>query len=132
MSGGMRTSVFWRSVCLTLAMIAVALKVLTPPGFMVASTQGALPLVICTGHGPLILGGSKDPAAPAHKASDAPCAFAAASTPPTPSLAILVPAPLRLAADLAPTARGADQTPGRGLAAPPPPSHAPPSIPELT
>jgi len=123
---------FWRSVSLTLVIFALAVKVLVPPGFMVAGNAGAFPLVICTGHGPLILGDHSDQKAPSHKSSDAPCAFAGSATPPTPSVVASIAEPLPIAMDQIVGVKSADQAPGRGLAAPPPQSHAPPNFPELT
>jgi len=38
---------FWRSVSLALVVFALAIKVLVPPGFMVAADSHAFPLVIC-------------------------------------------------------------------------------------
>jgi hypothetical protein len=118
---------FWRGVSLTLVIFALAMKVLAPPGFMVASNTGSFPLVICTGHGPLIIGDHGD-----HKTSDAPCAFAGSATPPTPSVVASIAEPIAIAIDQVVGVQGDDQTPGRGLAAPPPQSHAPPIPPEMT
>ena len=114
---------------LALAFIALAIKVLVPPGFMVANQgAGALPLVICTGHGPLTLDLSKDKA-PGGKAShDAPCAFAGHGAAPTPTSFAPVSAPFAIATS-APTLLAVDVAPGRGLAAPPPPSRGPPVLP---
>ena len=118
-------------------MLAVALKVLVPAGFMVASpsaSSSSFPLVLCTGHGAVTVeaadlaqGGKKAPAEkPAH---DAPCAFAghaAAASPPVPYPVEAVafartpaPQPQMLRRDLAP---------GRGLAAPPLPARGPPIL----
>ena len=51
-----RSRTNWPSVYLMLALIAVAMKILVPPGFMVgtadAGGRAGYPLVICTGHGP--------------------------------------------------------------------------------
>jgi hypothetical protein len=117
------------------AVLALALKVLIPPGFMMAPTPGTAPtLVICTGHGALegdALTPLRDAAgkkAPADKSShDAPCVFAghgvaapAPETAPT-EVAFLAPA----AAPALPSPVG-ELIPGRGLAAPPPPSRGPP------
>jgi len=108
-----------------LALLAVALKVLIPSGFMVAQTSGGFPLVICTGHGPLDLSGAGDPLHGKKSSNEAPCAFSghAATTPP-PSLLITAATGLFY---LAPAIdRRGDLVPGRGLAAPPPPSQGPP------
>ncbi len=120
----------WRSVCLTLAVLALALKVLIPQGFMLSERGPGFPLVICTGHGPLTLsddghGGSKDPA---QKKSDAPCTGAGNVTPVTPSALAAVSEPIVLVADHLHDGKTLDLMPGRGLAAPPPLSHAPPAV----
>jgi hypothetical protein len=126
MSLGGGKATFWRSVSLTLVIFALAMKVLAPPGFMVAGNVGAVPLVICTGHGPLVLGGHGEQKAPVHKASDAPCAFAGSSTPPTPSVAASIAEPIAIVTDPIVGLQGARRAPGRGLAAPPPPPRGPP------
>ncbi len=112
------------------ALLALALKVATPPGFMVAQqageTPGVFPLVICTGHGPLksadlpIPGDSKS-----HQGADKACAFAGHGLAPTLAQApALIVSSARYAA-VAHTLAGRP-VPGQGLAAPPPPSQAPP------
>lgn len=115
---------------LTLAAVAVALKVLVPPGFMLAADTGRdLPIVLCTAYGAKVVHVSPDqapvPADDDRGGHDAPCAFAGHAAAPTPPTAAPfthprpVTEPLRVAAPLA-------TAPGRGLAAPPPPSQAPP------
>jgi hypothetical protein len=108
-----------------LALAAVALKVLIPSGFMVAQTRGSFPLVICTGHGPLNLSGRPDPIHGKKSTSDAPCAFSGhvATTPPTSFVVSAAVGPAYLAPAID---RRGDLAPGRGLAAPPPPSQGPP------
>jgi len=106
-------------------LLAVGLKVLTPPGFMISQSGGSFPLVICTGHGPLDLSGKTDPSHGKRSTTDAPCAFSghAATAPPA---TVLVSAAIGLVY-LAPAIdRRGDLVPGRGLAAPPPPSQGPP------
>jgi hypothetical protein len=108
-----------------LALAAVALRVLIPSGFMVAQTRGGFPLVICTGHGPLDMSSAGDPLHGKKSSNDAPCAFAghAAASPPA-SFAVAAAVGLVY---LAPAMdRRGDLVPGRGLAAPPPPSQGPP------
>jgi hypothetical protein len=108
------------------ALLALALKVLTPPGFMVSQTPGAFPLVICTGHGPLksadlpIPGDTKT-----HQGSDKACAFAGHGLAPTLTQAPTLTASLASYAAVVAIPAG-HPVPGRGLAAPPPPSQAPP------
>jgi hypothetical protein len=122
----------WRGVCLALAVFALAFKIAAPPGFMIDSRAGAFPVVICTGHGPLSIPQHGDKGSPAQKSADGVCPFAAAPAPtPAPVVASLAE-PIAAIFEAASTGRSAEQTPGRGLAAAPPPSHAPPAHPELT
>jgi hypothetical protein len=126
-----------RCVCLTLAVLAVALRVLIPAGFMAAAPTNDLPfpIVLCTGQGAMVfapgdvLPGYEDRGPDESTTHDSPCAFAghgvgapapnlidttriefvayAATTLPVPAVAI---------------------APGRGLAAPPLPARGPPSL----
>ena len=110
-----------------LAFVSLALRILVPQGFMPSPTN-PLSIVICTGHGPMMMGMAEHgkPTKPSKDKTDHVCPFAAGAgstlaldlhsaklAPHTIELEILVGAVL-------------DQIPGRGLAAPPPPSHAPP------
>ncbi|WP_369059415.1 hypothetical protein ABOZ73_17690 [Caulobacter sp. 73W] len=55
---GIPAGLLWRHVCLTLAMIAVALKITIPAGMMISTeprNELPFPLVICTGHGALTI-----------------------------------------------------------------------------
>jgi hypothetical protein len=119
-----------RRVMIALALVALALRVLIPSGFMVADakTNHGYPVVICTGHGTLTLDSSGDHKSPAPKSKpDAPCAFAGMATPVAPTLAALAPPSYRLSQP-APAEVRPDQIPGRGLAAPPPPAIGPPRL----
>jgi hypothetical protein len=120
----------WRSVCLTLTILALVLKVLVPQGFMLSERGPGFPLVICTGHGPLTLidDGHGVPKNPAQKKSDAPCTGAGNVTPVTPSALSTASEPVVLVADRLHSDLAFDLIPGRGLAAPPPQSHGPPAI----
>lgn len=123
----------WRHVFLTLAVLAVALKVLIPAGFMAAPTKVAgLPLVICTGAGSLEMTPADAPGkhAPGEKPGhDMPCAFAGHGlAAPAPDLAPVDIAAFPPARALAAPALPDSPTPGRGLAAPPPPSRGPPVL----
>ena len=119
----------WTGLGALLAVLALLINVVVPQGTMVASAAAGPALVICTGHGPMALPGPDGAPAQKGKAAghDGTCAFAghglASAPPPLPPIARadFAPAPpVRLAA--------ADLAPGRGLAAPPPPSHAPPVL----
>ena len=120
-----------RSLLLTLAVLAVALRVLIPTGFMVRSdAEGGFPLIICTGQGEVIvkpgaLGGQQEAPSDGEQ-HDSPCAFAGQG----------VAAALPQFADVRPVVFSAftpraprlhrDLAPGRGLAAPPLPARGPP------
>jgi len=115
---------FWAA----LAALSLTLKVMAPAGFMMAPGAGRLPLVICTAHGPVSLTGSNDHAPKrAPPSSDKPCVFCGhgvasiSNEQPPLATAFLAQVPT-------PVARQTDLTPGRGLAAPPPPSQAPPVL----
>lgn len=122
---------------MTLAALAVALKVLIPAGFMTApDPRNGLPfsLVLCTGDGAKVvqpgeaLAGHQDENGGADKsAHDTPCPFAgqgAAAPPPsavtTAKVEFVAYAPVE-------PARFTYLAPGRGLAAPPLPARGPPS-----
>jgi hypothetical protein len=122
-----RHSPFARRAFLALAALAVALKVLLPPGFMVARQGEGFPLVICTSQGNVVVQDDGAPGEPAGKAGhDAPCAFAgngAVDVPPS----LAAPVLLAFAAFEAPEPRALTSlAPGRGLAAPPLPARGPP------
>ncbi|CAN7312606.1 hypothetical protein LJR225_001738 [Phenylobacterium sp. LjRoot225] len=124
-----------------LAVIALAMRVLVPGGFMVApqTVQGGLPtLVICTGQGAMTVAvdtdgqvrklGKKAPAKPADKSQGRhPCAFAGVAAPLTAPIAHAVTGPaFATVGDTA--AAFAYQRPGLGLPAPPPPTTGPPIL----
>ena len=110
---------------LILALMALLIKVIVPPGFMAGGHHGAA-LQICTGH----------ESAPANDdrshdktiKHDAPCAFAGHALGFSPPVfdGVSFVQPLSYALIL--TGLALDLVPGRGLAAPPPPAHAPPKI----
>ena len=125
---GRQTRDRMRGAFFALAFVALLVKLMVPVGFMAAEgpTAQGFPLVICTAQGRAILPASTEHA-PAHKSkTDAPCAFAANTAPPAPAEVAVLAAPFRIEA-LAVREVRADLQPGRGLAAPPPPSHAPPA-----
>jgi hypothetical protein len=119
-----------RGAFLVLALVALAMRVLAPPGFMVAAQpRGGLPaIVVCTGHGSLTLNGPS-PAKTPHDASkgDSACAFAGHAAPVVPHLVASIAAPMANPVS-AVVKTATDSAPGRGLAAPPPPSQAPPTV----
>lgn len=117
-----------RAAFLTLALLALVVKVAVPAGFMVAApgSGAGFPLVICTGHGPMTVhpGGEKG-GEKVH--SDAPCAFAGHAVSAAPPIGAPIGGSLAYAAVEADPA-GVRLAPGLGLAAPPPPSQAPPAV----
>jgi hypothetical protein len=106
-----------------MALVAVFVRAAIPAGYMVAQAHGPQ-LVICSGHAVGAADPAGKPVQDRHK-PDLPCAFAGTH------VALHAPA----GPDLAPWTRIARETvalaapdlaPGRGLAAPPPPSTGPP------
>lgn len=116
---------------LGLALLALLVLALVPPGFMPGARTSELgvPLVICTGQGGMVVGefpGDRQPG-PVDEGHKPVCIFAglAAAPPPPP-----IPAPT--APEPAPTAEASPGparalAPGRGLTAPPPPARGPPA-----
>jgi hypothetical protein len=126
----------FRGGFVALAMLALALKVLVPAGFMTASEpRNGLPfaLVLCTGQGPMVVEpgdalGHHDKTPADKPAHDAPCPFASqgAAAPPPSALAIAKIAFIAYRPVV--PARVIHLAPGRGLAAPPLPARGPPSL----
>ncbi len=115
----------WFAVLATLALLV---QVLVPQGFMVSGEPGAAGLVICTGHGPLLsLDSHGQPAKAPKQAADSFCGFTSHSgtAGPPPSFAL---ADFSVEYTARPAARRLASAPGRGLAAPPPPSQGPPAL----
>ncbi len=120
-----------RGAAIFAAVLALAVNVLVPAGFMTGG--GSSGLVLCTGHGPVLVAadlqdqfqssvshGSKSKA-------DGPCAFVGHGA--APSLAT-APTLFGEATVWSPAAEPAHENLAVGvrLAAPPPPSQAPPSV----
>jgi hypothetical protein len=124
-------SPLWRRVCLTLAVLALVVKVAVPAGYMVDTTTGGAPaIVLCTAQGAVTItpethhGAPESPA----KGHDMPCAFAGHGA------AFVAAEPLTVAliehaayAPLAPVPT-VEAVPGRGLSAPPLPARGPPQV----
>jgi hypothetical protein len=96
---------------------------------MVADRGGAPAIVICTGHGPLLVSGAGHglPAKPSGSKSSGSCPFAGHGGP------ALAPALIHFSAVAVAHTPRSDGAPRgfwieRRLAAPPPPSHAPPRL----
>jgi hypothetical protein len=136
-----------RHLAALILVCALAMRVLVPAGFMVGHTaSGAPALVLCPGQNeapvatPMhhdmahmmpdgsMMSGDHDAGKQSHDpGTDRPCAFAAVG------LAVDMPIPAPLLAPAPPPAfvallSQAPGNPGRGLAAPPPPSTGPPTV----
>lgn len=124
----------WRHVCLTLAVLAIALKVLVPPGMMVAAEPRndlPFPIVLCTAEGAVsVAPGTPLPNHDSHeqdaKAKHEPCVFAGHG------IGAAAHTPLEIGRvefvafeRTAPAARPA-VVPGRGVSGPPLPARGPP------
>ncbi len=114
-------------VCLAVA--ALWLQGIAPAGFMVARQGERATIVICTGHGPArsLADLTGSPAKAPRSKPDTTCAFAAHGVGAAPQIAALVARPF--SRPVPAVARPeSDLAPGRGLAAPPPPSQGPPTL----
>ena len=118
------------SLLAVLALVAIMLRAVTPAGFMVADhpTSGGFPIVVCTGAGLVEMGSPLDQKAPPSKSkADGTSVFAGTFAPLAPA-SVSLQAPTAYVARTAAPALPVDQTPGRGLAAPPPPAIGPPDL----
>jgi hypothetical protein len=120
----------WRGSGALLILAALVVRLAAPEGWMLARGDGAPKLVLCTGHMLHAPAGHRD----GHSGTggdgrgDHPCVFAGAHSPPAPSLAAVAFAPTAAPTSALAPSPLADQRPGRGLAAPPPPSQGPPAL----
>jgi len=118
-----------RGLMVVVLALVLAMRIVAPAGFMPASVGGKLVVELCTGTGPATITldiGKDAPAPEKHKAADAPCAFSGGFA--GGLIEAVVPAVLLPALALLRLPQGAaiaDLTVHR-LAAPPPPSQAPP------
>lgn len=107
--------------------LVLALRIIIPQGFMPAATPQGMVIQLCSGLDITVQLPTGKPASDKHDAVDRPCVFAAGldhGAVPVPPAASL-PEPLALAA--LPTATWPEPPSVARLAAPPPPSHAPPA-----
>jgi hypothetical protein len=112
-----------------LALLALVLQSFAATGFMVAREHGRATIAICTGHGAAasLADLAGHPAKSPKSQPDAPCAFAGHGVATSPPLAALIASPIGRP-DARPVVARFDLAPGRGLAAPPPPSQGPPQL----
>jgi hypothetical protein len=113
-----------------LAMLALAFNLLVPPGYMtVGDGAGGTRVVLCTGNGAVAVTLAADGTPLPADSDPAPvCAFAGHVAPLQPVADLYVPAPVYPVAAGLIAALVIGVAPGRGMAAPPPPSHAPPAL----
>lgn len=129
----------WARAVTALVLLAMCVRVATPPGYMLAASGDGryITVTFCSGHGPtnslldLRTGeiveatkapGEKEPEGRTHR--DSPCVFAAAAHLAAPEAPFVLQTDFRIVA--APRVLAIAQTPGRGLAAPPPWATGPP------
>ena len=137
---GQRPARALKQVSLLLAMLAVALKVLIPAGYLLSAQAGpgGMPtMVVCTGQGEFVVAvdadgkpiqpGQSKPGDSKSKGGDHPCTFAAASAGHVAPAPFAILEPVRFVWLSSPP-RLTTQRPGLGLAAPPPYTTGPPSI----
>jgi hypothetical protein len=140
------THIWLRHVAVCVAMVAVMLRALIPAGFMLAPTgdaqAGGIPIVLCTeqGHITAVVTGDGSIIEPDAAGGDGPsdqdrgvdsydsCLFAHAQTGASLPQAPRVDQTRAAIPDTAVNQFVADLVPWRGLAAPPPPATAPPSL----
>lgn len=123
----------WPGVLRALVLLAFVARALVPPGFMLASADAQVKVVVCSAHGTIEVyydpdtGAFSNEKAAAKKPSggEPRCAFAAFAqfVPPTTSLDVLVDTTAAPAQTMP-----AFVIPGRGLSAPPPPQTGPPTL----
>jgi hypothetical protein len=124
--GSRRQDGAYQGALLALALLALVMRVAVPQGFMI-DPAGQAGLVLCV---PGMAGGvdqTDRPGAPAPANPDKPCAFAGYAADAAPALFSVSAPAFQQAAPLLNLTKP-EQTPGRGLAAPPPPSVGPPQL----
>ena len=137
MSRGGRSTGLLSRVSIALAGLALFVRLLIPAGYLLSeqSASSGLPnLVICTGHGELVVAVDADgkPVPAKHdggksKGGDHPCTYSSASAAQVAPLLLATVEPIRLASTQS-SPLLTTQRPGLGLAAPPPYTTGPPSI----
>ena len=115
---------------MTLAVLALVIKVAIPAGFMLgAQTDSAPAIVLCTAQGAVtIKPHGQHEKSPTKSAHDSPCAFAGHGATFVASEPVSIDAAEAIA--YAPSAPRlvAEAVPGQGLAAPPLPARGPPQV----
>lgn len=119
-----------RGVVLTLALLALALKVAIPAGYMAGPATNTLPftIVICTAQGAVEVDPGSSPHDDGASRQDAPCVFSGhglGAAPPSGDIALALPVVAYHPNSPPPSC---EAPPGRGLCAPPPPARGPPPL----
>lgn len=121
-----------------LALMALATSILLPRGFMAArGHDGMVRIVMCTGYGPVTMAVPEAMAGKAHGQGQhqgedqqshhgMACPYAGTAAPLSAPGSYEIAMPRMDHGPLLVARLSADIIPGRGMAAPPPPSHAPP------
>jgi hypothetical protein len=119
----------WRSIAFALIALAVLIRTAVPQGTMISTGGGTAYVVICTGHGSLVPSSSRgDDHRSPRTPSDRQCALDGLVTSAGPPQAPGLPERATTYTAVDASAPVVDILPGRGLAAPPPPSHGPPAV----
>ena len=132
--GGRSSTGARRGLFLTLALMALVMRVMIPGGFMMAATPtGAFAMVICSADPGRTMSVDWADAEGKQKPSDAqshdsPCVFAGHGLADAPPLSPVIQPETRFVATPQPVRPAKALIPGRGLAAPPPPSTGPPVL----
>jgi hypothetical protein len=130
---GTRERSDWRGLAAVLACLALSLRVLIPAGFMIQpGAASGVPIVLCTTQGTVTLqpealahAGDKEAPRPGQKHDGGVCVFAGHGAPGLAPIAAVLP--ISYLAKFGPgPSLSLGLTPGRGLAAPPPPARGPP------
>jgi hypothetical protein len=119
----------WRSAGWALAALALVLRLVIPPGFMPVRERDALAIVICTGHGLLVLDDRHGPKPDGRRTADTPCVFAGSAPPLPPLNAVAIAGPSRTAFIVAPVPDRPDRAGPDRQAGRPHQPRAPPAIP---
>lgn len=130
----------WRAVCQILALIALSVSIVVPSGFMAARENGGpLRIVMCSGYGPVSVAAPPELAErlaanhhqqnddDRHKDHATPCPFAGHTGPLSAPVDYAISQQATHSGPVLATEPLKGLEPGRGMAAPPPPSQAPPA-----
>ena len=124
--GGLRSGSGLHRAWLFAAALALVVRLIIPAGFMVGPSK-TFQLIVCTGHGAALVHTATPGPAKTPKTENHSCVFSGAPLATEAASASAPPVKMRWAAAPIPVLQ-LSLTPGRGLAAPPPPSQGPPAF----